>query len=386
MKRLLMLGSGSSTSTLSIRLLALARHLGRDWRITMILPSADKYNHFTPNPRAKVAGAHLVQPWQLTTNSPLVNLIPYLFTSLVAVLRARADVVWLYKPTPITIIGLLPRLLTHARIVLDMDDLGSEVMKREGQSKLMYGLVALCERLAMRWAHAVVVASTSLEAAVRQKYPTKPVLVLPNGVEPDEYQPVKKQALRPHIYYFGAVNSLDLIESILRATPAIVRAVPDAKITIVGGGSALDDARTLAKKLRIAESVDFTGWVNMLDAQRYTQYGDIAICYQPDTATVRAASNMKVFQYMAMRSAVVVSDVGDLHTYARDGRAGVIVQPAHTKSLAKAVIKLLQDDTARAALADAGYKLAQGEYAWKARAALADEFLRTHIGLRKGRL
>lgn len=386
MKKLLMLGSGSVTSTLSIRLLALARHLGADWHITMLLPSADKYNHFTPNPRAKVAGARLVQPWQFATNSPLINLIPYIFTSLVATFRARPDVVWLYKPTPITIVGLLPRLLLHTRVVLDMDDLGSEVMKREGQPKLMYGMVALCERLAMRWAHAVVVASASLESTVRQKYPTKPVLVLPNGVEPDDYLPVKKRALRPHVYYFGAVNSLDLIEDIIRATPAIVRAVPDAKITIVGGGSALEDARALAKKLRVSGSVEYTGWVNMLDVQRYTQYADVAICYQPDTITVRAASNMKVFQYMAMRSAVVVSDVGDLHTYARDGRAGVVVEPSHPKLLAKAIVGLLQDDAKRMALADAGYKLARGEYTWKSRAGVADEFLRTHIGLRKGQV
>lgn len=379
-----MLGSGSVNSTLSIRLLALARHLGRDWQITMILPSADKYNHFTPNPRAQVAGAHLVQPWQLTTNSPFVNLIPYVCTSLVAVFRARADIVWLYKPTPITIVGLLPRLFTHTKVVLDMDDLGSEVMKREGQSKLAYGLVALCEKLAMRWAHTVVVASSSLESIVRQKYPSKPVLVLPNGVEPDDYEPVKKQPLRSNVYYFGAVNSLDLIEDILRAAPAIVRAVPDATITIVGGGSALDDARALAKRLHVSKSVTFTGWVNMLDAQRYTHYGDVAICYQPDTKTVRAASNMKVFQYMAMRSSVVVSDVGDLHTYVRDGRAGVIVEPAHAKSLAQAVIGLLQDDAKRTKLADAGYKLARGEYSWKSRALLVDEFLRNHSGLRKG--
>ena len=91
-----------------------------------------------------------------------------------------------------------------------------------------------------------------------------------------------------------------------------------------------------------------------------------------------------MFRYMAMRSSVVVSDVGDLHTYVRDGRAGVIVEPAHAKSLAQAVIGLLQDDAKRTKLADAGYKLARGEYSWKSRALLVDEFLRNHSGLRKG--
>lgn len=375
MKRLVMLGSGSAASTLSIRLLALARYLGDKWDITVILPAADKYNNFTPDKSAAVAGARLIQPWQLTTASPLLNLVPYLFSSLAALLRARPDMVYLYKPTPITILGLLPRLLTHTPVVLDMDDLGSEVMKREGQSKFAYGLVALCERLAIRRAQAVVVASKSLEALVRQKYPTKHVLVLPNGVESADYPAATPRKPRHNVFYFGAINSLDLIEDLLRATPAIVKATPDAHITIAGGGTMLDDAKALAKKLGVEKFITFTGWINMLDAAKYAQFADVAVCYQPDTLTVRAASNMKVFQYMAMQTAVVVSDVGDLHDYVQDGRAGVVVPPSDVEVLAQAVTRLLQDEERRIALAKAGLALAHGEYSWKSRATRLNTFL-----------
>ena len=105
-----MLSSGSYHSTLTIRLRYLARYLTDTWDITIIVPSADKYNDFTPDHSLKSAFARLVQPWQLTTRSPMANLIPYLFSALMQIVRVQADMVLIYKPTPITLVGLVPKL------------------------------------------------------------------------------------------------------------------------------------------------------------------------------------------------------------------------------------------------------------------------------------
>ena len=118
--------------------------------ITIITPSADKYNDFKPDYTLKLTFARLVQPWQLTTRSVMLNLIPYLFSSLVPILRARADMVLIYKPTPITVLGLVPKLLSRTPVVVDLDDLGAEVIRNEGRSRLTYGLVDWSERFCMR--------------------------------------------------------------------------------------------------------------------------------------------------------------------------------------------------------------------------------------------
>ncbi len=373
-----MLGSGSHASTLSIRLVALARHLGGPERcdISMVLPSADKYNDFRPDPAAKVPGARLIQPWQLATRSAMLNLIPYLFTSLAAILRARADIVYLYKPTPITILGLVPRMLFRTPVILDLDDLGSEVMKLQGQSKLQYKLVAFCEKLALRFCSAVVVTSTYLEELVAKQHPGKPILLLPNGVEPFDYTPSPDETPREAVYYFGAINRLDLIEDFLRALPAVVRSVPGTTVTIVGGGSALDEAKKLVRELGVKDSVVFTGWKNdMLEVQRYASFGDLAICCQPDTPTVRAASNMKVFQYMAMSTVPVVSDVGDLRAYVRDGSAGAVVPPNDSEALSKSLIALLKNPSKRARLSRQARHLAEKEYSWESRCKVLESFI-----------
>lgn len=363
-----MIGTGSYNGTLSIRLRDLARHLAKDFDVAAMTPPADKYNGFKPDYSIKPAGYKLIQPWQLATRSPIINLIPYLFTSLFHIVKARADIVYIYKPTPITILGLVPRLWGR-KIILDMDDLGSEVMALEGQSGLNVALVALSERLAMRFANQIVVTSTLLESEVKARYPQKPVLVLPNGVEPSDYTEVAQKPLRNAVYSFGAINRLDLIGDLLRAIPAVTTEIPDVHFTIAGGGSALEDAKKLVRELGVEKSVTFTGWLtNMHAVQRHTQFGDVGICYQPDGRTNRAASNMKVFQYMAMHTVPVVSDVGDLHSYVRDGKAGVVVTPGDSAMLAQAIVDLLRDAKRRTQLAHEAYKLATQTHSWQQRA------------------
>lgn len=368
MKKLLMLSTGSFTGTLTIRLRDLARHLGTSFDVTAMCPPADKYNGFKPDYSLKPTGYKLIQPWSPTTHSPIVNLIPYLFTSLLHIAKSGADVVYIYKPTPITVLGLVPRLWGR-QVVLDMDDLGSEVMKLEGQSRLNVALVALSERLAMRFANKVVVTSTLLESEVKARYPHKPVLLLPNGVEPSDYADVPQMPLRNAVYSFGAINRLNLIEDLLRAIPLVVKEIPDTRFTIAGGGSALDDAKKLVRKLRVGKSVTFTGWLdNMHVVQQHTQFGDVGICYQPDGRTNRAASNMKVFQYMAMGTVPVVSDVGDLRRYVRDDKAGVVVAPGDPTKLAEALTSLLRDTQRRTKLTNEARKLATTTYSWGKRA------------------
>jgi glycosyltransferase involved in cell wall biosynthesis len=374
--RILMLSSGSYNSTLTIRPRYLARHLAETWEITIITPSADKYNDFKPDHSLKPDFVRLVQPWQLTTRSATLNLIPYLYSSLVQILRAQVDVVLINKPTPITVLGLVKKLLFRTPVVVDLDDLGAEVIRSEGRSRLTYRLVDWSERLCMRYADAVVVASSDLRDRVRQIHPRKPVLLLPNGVEASEYEVVTEQRPRHAVYYFGAINRLVLVKDLLQAIPAVLRQVPDTRFSIVGGGSALNDAKRMCRELGTETAVTFPGWqTDMLAVQNYTQFSDIGVCCLPDIRTVRAASNMKVFQYMAMGTVPLVSDVGDLRDYVRDGQAGVVVPPDNATALASALIELLQDEERRLRIAKEAWRLASGDHSWQTRAETLGTFL-----------
>ncbi|HWZ65940.1 MAG TPA: glycosyltransferase [Patescibacteria group bacterium] len=380
--KILVLSSGSYKSPLALRVVALSKHLGKRGNTVLLMaPSADKYNKFTPDKHPKLPFTQVIQPWQPTTKSAMFNLVPYILSSLVALLSHRVDAIYLCKPTPITILGLLPRVLFGTPVILDLDDLGSEVMKSQGQSILQYKLVAWCEKIAARYASGIVVASTYLEELVKTEYPDKPLVVIPNGVDPDDYVATNKIQPRNAVYYFGVLNRLSLIEILLYALPKVIETIPDTIITIAGGGSALPEARQIVERLGLSASVTFTDWIPFLDIQKYVQPGDVGVCYQPDTPTVRAASIMKVFQYMAMSTVPVVSEVGDLPIYVQHGRIGKVVPAGDDpKTLALTLIEVLKDTNNRAKMASLARQVAETDYSWSSRTQLLDEFIRTVKG------
>ena len=378
--KILILGSGSAKSILTFRALTLGQQLAaRGHQVSLMAPSADKYNQFRAEALSDLGGVHVIQPWQPSTTSPMINLIPYLLSSFFELLSRRDDLIYLYKPTPITILGLLPKLLRRTPVILDLDDQGSEVMRGEGRSSLAWRLVAICERLALKYATGVVVTSRYLADYVHNVAPAKPVQIVPNGVNAADYPLAEQTTPRPHIYYFGYINRLGIIEPLVRAVPAIVAAVPEALVTIIGGGSAVAEATTLAASLGVADAVTFTGYVDMYEAAKYTHFADIAVCYQPDLPTVRAASNMKVFQYMAMTSVPVVSNVGDLPLYTDNQTAGIVVPPDAPEQLATAIISLLQDPAKRANLSVRARELAETTYNWTTLAINVETFVQPFV-------
>ena len=383
--KLLMLGSGSYKSGLTYyRLLALAKELGKlDYDVYAVVPSADKYNDYTPDKKASVKGIKLVQPWQFVTKNDFVNLLPYLITATVSSIRIKPQLIYLFKPTPITIIGLIPKIIFRVPLVLDLDDLGSEVMRLQKQSVLQVKLVSMCERIALRYADAVVVASTYLETLVKEQYPHKSVLVLSNGVDPQLYKPAKNLKVWDGVYYFGVLNRINLIETFLRALPQTLKQVPDTRVTILGDGSALPESRSLATKLGIEDQVTFVGWTLAEDLHKYVQAGDLAVCIQPDIPTVRACSNVKVFQYMSLGSVPVVSDVGDLGRYVKAGQGteqvGVVVPPEDPDALARSLVSTLKNKKGRAEMAKKARRAAMTEYAWSSLAKKLDQFLQSQV-------
>ncbi len=383
--KLLMLGSGSYKSGLTyFRLIPLAKELATlGYDIHIVVPSADKYNNYTPDKKARIKGVTIVQPWQFLTKNALVNLMPYLASATIACLRIKPQLIYLFKPTPATIIGLIPKLVFRVPLVLDLDDLGSEVMRLQNQPAFQVKLVSICERIALRFADVVVVASTYLKELVKEQYPDKPVLVLSNGVDPQDYKSAKNMKVWDGIYYYGALNRISLIETFLRALPKVLNQAPHTRVNILGDGSALPEAKSLVAKLGIADQVVFAGWTVAEDLHKYVQAGDLAVCIQPDIPTVRACSNVKVFQYMSLCSVPVVSDVGDLGHYVKAGQGdeqiGIDVPPDDPDALARSLVKALRDKKGRAGMARQARKAATNEYAWSTLARKLDFFLRSQV-------
>ena len=227
--KIVLLASGTVNSSLTARLVCIGRELVRHGHeVYMIAPSADKYNGFKRETFAELEGIKIIRPFQFATRFRVLNLIPYIPGALIELLRLRPEIVQIYKPTPLTIIGLVAGRSKKTKIVLDMDDLGAAVMEREsGAKNWMVKVTDWCEKTAARRADAIIAASTFLENKFKQEFPEKPVVLVPNGIQSI---PPLKQREKTHIIFLGALNCREILEPLFRALPEIARAYPKAPV------------------------------------------------------------------------------------------------------------------------------------------------------------
>jgi glycosyltransferase involved in cell wall biosynthesis len=376
--RIAMLASGSAGASLTYRAVSFGKALAaRGHDVTLVAPSADKYNDFDPTRRPDVAPVRLVTPFQLRTRHRMLNLLPYVPAAALVLLRRRPDVVWLYKPTPVTLPALLPRLLRGTPVVLDMDDLGAEVMASEGGSRLEVALIRGSEALASRSADGVVTASSYLRDRYRRARPDRPVVWVPNGVESGRYpEPASGTATEPKIVFLGSMGRTDILAPLLRALPEVAEAVPHVRAVIMGDGPAAPDLRRLADEVGATGRVTWLGWVDLYAAREHVAPGDVGYSVMPDAPSIRAASNMKIFQYLAMGALPLVSDVGDQSAYVDHGRAGDVVPAGDGSALVEALVAALtRDADTRQAMIRRALALARERWDWERLAPDVEEVL-----------
>ncbi|HTH71997.1 MAG TPA: glycosyltransferase, partial [Candidatus Pristimantibacillus sp.] len=287
--KILMLGSGSVKSNFMYRLLALGKALHRrGHEVSIIAPKADKYNNFTPENINAIDGVRVLQPFQFATKRLEINLLPYLFGAARLVLREKPDLVYVYKPTPISVVGFIAKL-RGIPVVLDMDDLGSEVMRVEGHPLYMRKLVERCEKFALRRADALVMASTLLSDTYAKAFPKKPVLWLPNGVESGWFGKVLPRKRKYQIVFFGALNRKNIVEPLFDVLPKIIDQYPAVHVLLIGDGKHMSYFKAKAEEMGIGKHITFTGWLQLDSAHALLRAGDIGYNYMPDELTVRAA-------------------------------------------------------------------------------------------------
>lgn len=365
--KIIMLASGTINSSLTYRILSFGRELvRRGHQVTILAPRLDKYSNFQPERFTEIDGVRVIRPFQLPTRRVGLSLIPYIVSAACQLVFSRADLVYLYKPTPLTIVGLVPKFLRRTPVVLDMDDLGSEVMRLEGQSAVRIKLVRWCEWAAARFATAIVSVSTYLRETYQKQYPDKRVVWIPNGTDAR----LLRQGSQPNdtgktrVVMIGAIERTDIIEPLIEAFAYALARLPQAiELVLIGDGPSKTHFEDLVERLGIAEHVRFTGWLAKRQFSAYAKHGDIGYCVMPDNVTTRACSNMKVFDYMALGVVPLVSDVGDLAGYAACGRVGYCVAADDQQALREGLLAALQDND-RLQRAYAAQQLAEQQYDW----------------------
>lgn len=169
-------------------------------------------------------------------------------------------------------------------------------------------------------------------------------------------------------------------EVMLRALPAIIRAIPTAHYMIVGSDECgyADRLKGLAQELKIADRVHIVGFQDPV--QPFLSSLDLYV-----HPALMEGFGIAVVEAMAMGKAVVATTTGGLPEVVAQGETGLLVPPGDAEALAAAVVDLLGDGARREQMGRAGKVRAQERFSLDASVKQVEQLYEEVLGVRKGR-
>ena len=203
------------------------------------------------------------------------------------------------------------------------------------------------ERAIVRCPARVLASSAAFARELREAWgvPAARIVPLPDGVDAETFRPgLAVEDLRRRfglegrrvVAFLGVLTPYQGVDDLLAAWPAVVGAVPDAHLLLMGYPSETR-YRAQVAEAGLAASVTVTGRIDYAEAPRHLALATVAV--SPKRSATEA--NGKLLNYMAAGLPTVAYD----GPVAREilGDAGVLAPMGDVAALARAIAALLDD-------------------------------------------
>ena len=165
--------------------------------------------------------------------------------------------------------------------------------------------------------------------------------------------------------FFGRISPYKGIEYLCEAMRIVRQAVPDAILTIAGGGKMYFDIEPY-KQLGYIEVINH--YVGMEELAELLSRCTLSVC--PYTDATQSGVIMTSF---SLCKPIVATNVGGLGEMIDEGKSGLLVPPKDSKALADAIIELLIDKKKLTNMSEyIRQEYEQGDRSWNA---IADKYI-----------
>lgn len=257
------------------------------------------------------------------------------------------------------------------KYVFDHHDINPELyLAKFNRKDLFYRLMLWCERTTFQVADYSIATNESYkEIAIRRGgMPADRVQVVRSGPKLERLKigpgnPELKKGRNFLVGYLGVIGEQEGIDLLLDAVKQIVARRQDVQFGIVGGGTALEAMKALAREMGVADYVDFYGRVS--DEQMLAVLNTADVCVNPDTPTeMNNLSTMnKIMEYMALKKPIVQYDLKEGRFSAQ--KASLYADPEKPSDFADKILWLINSPDSRKEMGEFGYKRVVNELSWR---------------------
>ncbi|MCW3008383.1 MAG: glycosyl transferase group 1 [Solirubrobacterales bacterium] len=177
------------------------------------------------------------------------------------------------------------------------------------------------------------------------------ISVIPNGIDPDDLQPVgdldalRARYARPDerlVLLVGRLVYEKGFQFALEALPAVIRRVPNLRFVVAGSGTHEQELRAQAQRLGVAEHGTFAGWIG--DDMLHSLYRIADLCVVP---SLYEPFGLVALEAMASGCPCIVANTGGLAEVAPSDDVALRFRSRDPSSLARMMNKVLTDDELR---------------------------------------
>jgi glycosyltransferase involved in cell wall biosynthesis len=209
-----------------------------------------------------------------------------------------------------------------------------------GDSSFRIGAMRWARDWALQHAQAVVTPSQHLAAAAsRWVRGRAPLLVVPNGVRPQEQRSAAFVGERPDADLLRAVAVGHLVPQ--KRVGLIIEAaarVPTTLLRVIGEGPDRGRLEARARDLRVADRISFLGRLDRADVLRELGAADVLVMASEHEGLPHAA-----IEALASGTPVVALAVGGLPELVTDGANGILVDAGTPSALGEALARMASD-------------------------------------------
>ncbi len=225
------------------------------------------------------------------------------------------------------------------------------------------------ENKVLRAADSVVCISETLkQAAISRGVDAAKITVVTNAAQIIDDSDLQKHetfdrvvaslGLKPStrvIGYIGSLREMEGVDLTAEAVAELVKQGFDVRFFVLSGTAGQEELRNLCDRLELGDSAVITGPVPHQFVPQFYELIDIFVVSRPDAAVTRLVTPLKPFEAMAMKRAVVTSNLDALQEIVTDSETGLLFQAGNLSSLVETIKRLVTDEKLISSLGNNAY-------------------------------
>jgi glycosyltransferase involved in cell wall biosynthesis len=266
-------------------------------------------------------------------------------------------------------------------LLLDLHENRPEIMKFYPHLNKIPGRYIIKPIIWEKWqmqlvkqADKVVLVTREAKQAYIRQYGLEPdkIVVVPNTVHLDIFTkyPIKDELIQKfrgsfNLLYVGDTGLRRGTAEAIRAVSLLKHDIPEIKLILVGKSSQDAVLKKLVSELQLQEYVAFEGWQDVSLFPSYIKAADI--CLSPISRNLHHDTTYpnKIFQYMAMGKALIVSNSTAQANVVEQESCGLVYPADDMEALATAVQKLFSNPEQREKMGEKGFQAVRERWNWK---------------------